>query len=72
MSMRVIERIAKRIRSERKKRKLTVAQLAEISKVSERCIYHLEAVEMLPRVENLDLLAKAMGIRIVLGGKNGN
>lgn len=67
--MGVKERIGEILKAGRRAKCMSVKELSEMSGVSERAIYHAEAGETAMRADSLDLVAKALRIHIVLGGK---
>lgn len=62
------EQIGALIKKVREKRKLTAHALAKKAGVSHIEVYRLERGEIIPRVDTLDMIFKALEYRFVIGG----
>ena len=58
------EELGKRVRTERKKRKLTIPELAELAGVTRNTIGGFERGKSFPQKSNLDQIMKALSIHI--------
>ena len=63
------EHIASIVTKARIAKGMTVKELSKASGVSERTIYYTESAEKIMRADSLSMVARALDIVIMLGGK---
>lgn len=67
--MELKERIGKIVREARTAKGMSVKDLSVASGVSERAIYYTESAKKTMRADSLSMVARALDIVIMLGGK---